>query len=147
MKRILNFLLLVFLSIVFSCEREYHSSMVDCDYCFSERPDSDNIVIYLTINSDFSKIPVTVYKGKIEDNHIVAYDTLTEAKSYIFLKIDEDYTLTALYKIKDKSVLVVDEDKFKARLSSCESKSSCWALIGGYYDVQLNDKFAKQLKE
>ena len=103
MKKIWMYLLLPTLFAVFSCEKENPYFSIDCDYCYDIKPDSGELVITLSLDDEYKYVPVTVYKGPIEDGVEAAFiDSVSQAdlydsKLYIWVKLDEYYSVTAEY--------------------------------------------------
>lgn len=127
--------------IVVSCEREYHSFIVDCDFCELEKPEYGELVISLTHLSVYPNVLVTIFKGNIEDNKIVeVIDSVNTDKLYVLVKLDEYYSVTAEYTSAEKKITVLDGDKINTKTIYDECGDKCYMIKGGYIDVTLKYK-------
>jgi len=88
--------------VIISCENISDES-VDCEtYDFSKcnttEPAEGKIFVKLTINSENTAVPLYIYKGKLEENNIIYYDTISSASFDTLLPVDNYYTVAAKYK-------------------------------------------------
>ena len=70
------------------CETEDWVLSVDCNECYGYVPDSANLIIYLTINQENPSVPITVYKGSLEEGNIEWRDTARTDEFYLFSALD-----------------------------------------------------------
>ena len=117
MRRYLRFgIILLSFALIGACE-DYLGPSVDCDDCFWEKPDSADLVIYLTINEQHPEVPIVLYRGDFDELKVDWVDTARESPFYIFSAMDQFYSVTAEYKVDGKTILAVDGDNMKAKFS------------------------------
>ncbi len=128
-------LLLILLIGINSCDKCDMKS-TDCSECYTIKPDTGELIIKLTINDENPKVPIVIYKNNIEDNDIEFTDTARSEDYYIDVPINKYYSVTARYKVNDKTIVAVDGDKIKTKkIYSCDEL--CWIIKGGYINVKL----------
>ena len=136
-----HFYLFIFLLtvILFSCERNTKFSLekFDCSDCYQIKPDSADLVVKVTINDENPWVPLVIYKGKIEDQLIDYIDTAICEDYYLWVKVDEYYSVEAKYKSGNKTIIAVDGDRIKAKKNSSECDETCYWIKGGYINVRL----------
>ncbi len=124
---------------ILSCKDTNNS--VDCssyDYsdCNTVEPFDGRLFINLSINSENPAVPITIYKGKLEDNDVILKDTVTTDKYDTLLPIDNYYTVTAKYKKGNTVIVAVDGDKIsKNKTKTCDS--TCWSVKTASVNVKL----------
>lgn len=130
--------LLVFVLIILagSCN-EYLGLTVDCDNCWGSKPDSDNLLIYLTVNQNHPEVPLVVYRGNFEDGVIDYIDTARESTYKLLSAVDQYYSVTAEYKVDGKTIIAVDGDEMKAKDATSSCEFECWIVVDGEFSLQL----------
>jgi hypothetical protein len=119
-----------------SCE-DNRGLVVDCSECYLNEPDSGDLVIYLTIESPYLRVPLTVYKDQIDDEHIEYIDTAYSSPYYIYVDLDEYYSVKAEYSTGTSTIYAVDGDKIKTRFVTESCEYDCWVITGGILNVKL----------
>jgi len=128
------------LFIILSCNDNSDDS-VDCSTynysdCNTREPFDGRIYINLSINSENPAVPITIYKGKLEENDVVLMDTATANKYDTLLPIDNYYTVTAKYKKGNTTIIAVDGGKIsKSKTKTCDS--ICWSVKTASVNVKL----------
>jgi hypothetical protein len=120
------------------CEPENLVWKLDCDDCVDFRPDSTELIIYLTVNQENNEIPVTVYEGSA-DGKIFSQDTVTEDEFYLMAAIGPSYTVKAEYRSGPKTILVFDEDKMRVSDYGDECGDPCFMIKGGIFNNKLKE--------
>jgi hypothetical protein len=116
---------------------------VNCAECYSEEPDSADLIVKLTFNELNDSIPLVFYRGKIEDGTVEWVDTATvqkypDGEYYLYSPVNEYYSVKAEYNSKGyNKVMAVDGDKLKTRKITGECDTDCWIIKGGKLDVRL----------
>lgn len=134
-----SFLLLGLLS----CGDEYFFDDVECSECYVPKPEYGPVTVTLTINSENSRIPIKIFKGKYEENFIKDYstaiiiDTITGTNYSVDLQVNEYYSVAAEYNLNGKKVVVVDGDKLKIYKVTDQCDETCWIYRGGDIDATL----------
>jgi len=110
---------------------------VSCDECYSPEPDSADLIVNLTIDAENQKVPLIVYKGKLEEGKIIFNDTVSETPVYIYAKINEYYSAKANYSVGAKKIVAFDGSKMINRIQSDLCDNQCWTIHGGKFDLEL----------
>lgn len=126
---------LALIPLLFLSSCNFHE--VDCETCYQIEPDSSDLVVYVTINKQNLKVPLVIYKGKREDNVVDWVDTAYDATYYLYVLLNEYYTVEATYKNGHKTIIAVDGDKIKKRTSYSDCDTTCYYITGGYVDCRL----------
>lgn len=119
------------------CEPEDMMLEVDCDECYSYKPDSANLIVRLTINSENDSVPLTFYRGPFEKGEIDWQDTATTGEFYLYSALDREYTVRAIYQSGEKTIVAFDSDKMVIRDAGEECGYPCYIVKGGIFDLQL----------
>jgi hypothetical protein len=137
MKRILKTgIIIAGLAFAGACE-EYLGPTIDCSECFREKPDSSELVIYLTVNDDHPEVPIVVYRGNVEDGQVDWIDTAREETYYLYSAVGQYYSVAAEYRVDGKTIVAIDGDKMKAKHVSEQCDHECWIVAGGYLKAEL----------
>ena len=122
-----------------SCEPEDWTFEVNCNDCFDYEPDSANIIVYLTRNSENDSVPITIYRGPFEDGEIDWQDTATGEEFRLYSAVDQEYTVRAEYKSGNKTIIAFDDDKMYVQDQGETCGSPCYMVKGGIFDLRLID--------
>jgi hypothetical protein len=129
-------IVLVMLTLVGSCS-EYLGLNVDCDNCWGFKPDSADLLIYLTINQDHPEVPIVIYRGNFEDGEVDFVDTAQNSTYTLYSAVDQYYSVTAEYKVDGKTIIAVDGDVMKAKDATSSCEFECWIITDGEFSLQL----------
>jgi hypothetical protein len=129
-------ILILILTSFISCENN-GALNVDCNECYGTEPDSGDLIIYLTIEDPYLKVPLTIYKDQVDDEYIEYQDTAYSSPYYLYVDLNEYYSVKAEYSIGTKTVYAVDGDKIKTRFVTETCDYDCWVITGGIIDVKL----------
>ena len=120
-----------------ACETEDWMLQVNCDDCYGYKPDSANLIVYLTIDSENDSVPLTFYRGNYEDGEIDWQDTATTTEFYLYSKMNKKYTVRATYRSGDKIIEAFDADEMHFRDAADECGSPCYIIKGGTFNLRL----------
>lgn len=120
-----------------ACEPENWSLQVDCGDCHEFKPDSANLIIYLTINAENDSVPLTFYRGDYEDGVIDWQDTATTEEFYLYSKMNSSYTVRATYRSGNRIIEAFDSDDMHIYNAGEECGSPCFIVKGGIFEVGL----------
>jgi len=134
------FLILAALPLFYSCDQDSFVFDVNCDECFIEKPDSADLIIYLTINEDNPYVPLRFYRGEVEENVVEWVDTAYSETFYLYSPVDEYYSLEAKYLRGSDTIVVVDGDKLKTNQVSDVCDTDCWIIRGGIMNARLRSE-------
>ena len=129
-------IVLVLLTLAGSCD-EYLGLTVDCDDCWGFKPDSADLLIYLTIGQDNPEVPIVIYRGNFEDGEVDFVDTARASTYTLYSAVDQYYSVTAEYKVDGKTIIAVDGDVMKAKDASSSCEFDCWIITDGKFSLQL----------
>jgi len=119
------------------CESEDWGFQVDCNDCYGYMPDSANLIIYVTIDTENDSVPLTFYRGDYEDEEIDWQDTATSEEFYLYSEMNREYTVAAEYKSGGKTIIAFDKDEMFLYDGASECGSPCYIVKGGILDVKL----------
>lgn len=124
-----------------SCERDvpYGPTDIDCNDCYTTRPEWGPLNVVMTINDENPFVPLVVYRGDFNDNNIEYVDTSYWADYWVDVPVDKEYSIVAKYKKGDEIIKVVDASKLKVKYTSTDCQEPCYYFSGGYLDVRLRD--------
>jgi hypothetical protein len=122
--------------IAFACN-EYLGLTVNCDECYYPEPDSADLTIYLTINENHPEVPIVLYRGDVENGQEDWIDTARETPYRLYSAVNQFYSVTAEYKVDEKTIVVIDGDELKPKHVSDACDYECWVLAGGVLNAEL----------
>ncbi|HPB26503.1 MAG TPA: hypothetical protein PLB59_05160 [Bacteroidales bacterium] len=132
---------LLWLFLLPGCESNYISSPEDClnyDYtdCNTSEPSVVPLHIKLSINSENPVVPITIFRGKLENNNIILSDTVNSSSCTFWVAPDNYYTVEARYRSGNNMIYAYDGDNVKKiRNQVCDSV--CWTYQEGNVNVEL----------
>ena len=129
-------IILVLLTLAGSCN-EYLGISVDCDDCWGFKPDSADLLIYLTIDQENPEVPIVIYRGNFEDGEVDFLDTARQSTYTLYSAIDQYYSVTAEYKVDGKTIIAVDGDVMKAKNATSSCDFECWIITDGEFSLEL----------
>ncbi|MBN1413875.1 MAG: hypothetical protein JW973_02140 [Bacteroidales bacterium] len=141
--------LFILVVIALACNEKMFTGSVDCDKCYSEKPEVEKLFVYLTFNEDIDEIPLVLYKGDIEDNHIDYIDTAWAANGnpyWVMVEVEQDYSIRAEYRLARKTIYAVDETRLQVKHVSdvevCDVE--CWVVEDNTMSLELKDDFMEK---
>jgi len=130
--------ILVILGHLVSCEPEDWLFNVDCNECFSFRPDSASLIVYVTINAENDSVPLTFYRN--DRNGVIDWqDTATTEEFYLSAEVDAIYTVEARYRSGNETIIAYDSDKMTLSDFGADCGDPCYIVRGGIFELQLID--------
>jgi len=120
-----------------ACEPEDWMLSVDCQDCNSYKPDSADLIVYLSIDAVNDSVPLTFYRGSYEEGTIDWKDTATSDEFYLYSKMDASYTVRATYRSGDRIIEAFDADHMHLYNAGEECGSPCYIVKGGILDLRL----------
>ena len=112
---------------------------VKCSDCNSNKPDSADIKMVFTINSENPIVPLVVYKGKVEDSIVEWIDTTKSETLYLYVQLDQYYSVVAKYKSGSRTIYAVDGCKITARNEADACNEECYIVVNNELDVRLKE--------
>jgi hypothetical protein len=123
--------------LITDCDEKIFTESVNCDECYTLKPDSVNLIIDLTLNKQYSEIPVLLYKGNIPSGEFIDTFYFSISPGNIWVKADETYSAKAIYKSDERTVFVVDGAKQKLKRVTDVCSDPCWVADGVELDLVL----------
>ena len=109
------------------CEEKVFTWDVDCDECYTIKPDSVDLIIRWTKNEDYVEIPVVLFRGKVDQGVLIDTFFCFEDPAYIWVDAEAEYSAKAIYESVDRTVIVVDGTKQKLKtVSEACGEEPCW---------------------
>lgn len=121
---------------ILSCNDKIFTWDVDCEECYSEKPDSVDLIIHWTKNSEFDEIPILLYKGTTGGEFIDTF-YLFGNPAYVWVKAEQEYAIKAIYETNDRTVIVVDGTKQKLKRVTDYCDYDCWVIVNEELDIKL----------
>ena len=121
-----------------SCDKSTING-TNCLDCAPSEPDTAQIYLRVTINTENQNVPIVVYLESFNPknkNKIVLQDTAYEGSIYLLVPTNHFYSVEAKYKSGDKIVYAIDGGEFQTQQQGACDKV-CWQVIGGSYDLRL----------
>lgn len=136
-KHAILFLGIIIIAFQFACTDKVFTFDVDCNECYSEQPDSVDLIIHWTKNSNFQEIPILLYKGPIAQGEFIDTFFLFGNPAYIWVKSDEEYSIKGIYETGERTVMVVDGTRQKNKRVTDYCDYDCWVIIDEELDIEL----------
>jgi len=137
----LTLTLIFLLFIAESCNEKLYTGDVDCNECYTEEPEDADLIIDLTINSQYYRVPVIVYKGDVEDNKIIAIDTVDYSPFIVYVPVNEKYSVKAEYIKGESTLFVINGTKLKVLSVSNACDEACYVIKGESLDARIKKGF------
>lgn len=135
MRRLLTYSIIFSLLMLATCKQ---FPVVNCDECYSNKPDSADLHVKVTVNAENPKVYLTFYRGKVEDKVVEWVDSTTNENFYLLVKVEQYYSVEARYKSGNKTIIAVDGGKINTQLETDACNDNCYILTGGELDVRLH---------
>lgn len=124
-----------------SCGEKLFTGDVNCDECYTDKPDYVYLEINATLNGENPAVPFVVYRGIVEDDQVEFADTLYESPYYLNVKADNMYSVKAIYKKSDATLYAIDGTKPRILLASGVCDSDCYVIKDVTLDVRIKKEF------
>lgn len=123
-----------------TCEERPYLGFVDCNQCYSPKPEECLLSIDLTLPETGRGVPLVIYRGDVEDGQVERIDTSYLTPYAHWVSFGQEYSVRAEYFVNNATVFVIDGTKPELRVSDdCEEK--CWVVVNTKIDARLNDRF------
>ncbi len=137
----LTLVVLILLILTGSCEEKVYTGDVNCDECYTEKPQYADLIINLTIENRFGDVVVDVFEGELENNQVVATDTVYYSPFYAYVKANKKYAVRATYRKGTKTLSVIDGTKLKVMLVRGECDEDCYVIEGESLDATIRKEY------
>ena len=137
----LAILLVMIMAFSGSCGEKIYTGDVDCNECYTEKPDSVDLIIEVTLSGEYPEVPIVVYRGEIEDNQVEYTDTVYENPYYLYVQADRQYSVKAKYEKENKTLYVVDGTKPKVLKVTDACDTECYVIEDADLDVRIKKDY------
>jgi hypothetical protein len=139
LKKYFIFIFIFSLAMFFgSCQDKTFTGTVNCNECYSPKPDSAQLILHITLNNQFSSIPVVIYKGNIDTGLLIdTFDCYTDPVNDIWVEADNKYSAKAIYGTAKDTIMVVDGTEMKFQKVTGQCNSDCWVINGNELNLKL----------
>ncbi len=127
--------------LLISCGEKIFTGDVDCNNCYTEKPDFADLVIDLSINSKYPAVPVIIYTGDVEGNNVLITDTAYVSPYYAYVKVGRKYSVKAEYKSPEKTIYTVNGTRLKTLTVTDACDQSCYVIENEEIDARLKKDF------
>ncbi|MBN2813565.1 MAG: hypothetical protein JXQ80_05770 [Bacteroidales bacterium] len=138
--QVLMLLLLALIAAV-ACNEKIYTGDVNCDECYTEKPEKADLVLEVTLNNIFTVVPIEVFEGEVEDNQLVYSDTAYASPFFVYVPANKKYTVKATYRKDEKTLHVINTTKLKVLLVTDACDENCYVIENENVDVQIKDEF------
>jgi hypothetical protein len=112
---------------------------VKCSECTSLEPDSADLKMLFTINAENPKVPLVVYKGKVEEGNVEWTDTTNNETLYLYVQMNQFYSVVAKYKSGTHTIYAVDGDKIRTVNETDNCNQECYIVTNNELDIRLKE--------
>ena len=124
-----------------SCGEKIFTADVNCSDCFSPEPDSVDLVVDLTINNEFTAVPLVIYRGDVEDNQVDYIDTAYASPYHLPVAVGKKYSVKAKYRRSGRILYAVDGTKIKVLLVTGTCDQDCYVIRNDRVNLQIRKNF------
>ena len=137
MGHIQKLLLLLFIVILFSCEKQ--GLIVKCADCTTDIPVNINLNVKLDDGYNSSPTVINVYEGNLEDSVLYSsfIPTDTQTQAIIPVTLNKKYTVTATYHIADNYYIAIDSATPRVRYDKTQCDDPCYFVYDKDIDLRL----------
>jgi hypothetical protein len=133
---------IILLLLLSACGEKLFTGDVNCSECYSPKPDSLDLIIDLSIDDEFKKVPLVIYRGDVEDNQIEYIDTAYASPYRLYVAVGTKYSVKAKYRKADSTVLyAVDGTTIKILLVTATCDVDCYVIKNDRMNVKIRRKF------
>lgn len=132
---ILIFIIFISVLIPYSCEDS--TFIVDCDKCYKSISQDVNLELKITIDESNQYVPITLYRGKIDNGEIILEDTTSLTNYYKSVVVGQYYSAVARYTHNGRVIYVVDGRELKIKLEKSACNEACYTIHGSVLDLRI----------
>jgi hypothetical protein len=134
---------ILFLVLTFSgsCDEKIYTGNVNCDECYTEKPEQVDLIIEVTLSGEYPAVPIVVYRDEMEKNQVEHSDTVYENPYYLYVKAGREYSVVARYEKTDKTLYVVDGTKPRVLKVTDACETECYVIEDVDMDVRIKKEF------
>ena len=127
-------LLAVMITTLISCDPYSDWDLPGGNPCYVEKPEFGQIIIRVTLNDTISEVPVSIYRGKTDQNEVLLQDTLRQEIVYFDAPVNERYAVEARYFSSNQEIIAVDG----GRLYIYEDTENCDVGRWRIHDLKID---------
>jgi hypothetical protein len=127
----------VFITGLSGCQEKIFTDDVDCSECYTDKPDSAVLYIDVTINDKYKAVPLILYREEFEKDMEDYVDTTDIGDYWVWVAIDQKYSVKVEYAYNSDTIYVVDATRIKAKRVSDKCDEVCWVVVQDRIDARL----------
>ena len=136
MNRSVRNILFPVILLLLSCEKQ--DTFLSCSDCTATEP----AVVKITVNVDPFEPPdlpteIRVYQGELEDSILLQKIISQNGPIEVSVYINKKYTVTATYRIKERTYIAIDSTTPKVGLESKRCDNPCYYPYNNSVDLRL----------
>lgn len=127
-----------FLLVVTPISCEDSILIVDCDKCYTDLTNKYSLEIKITFDEENSAVPITIYRGNIDDGIVISEDTAYANPYYsIDVEFGHKYSAIAKYSHKGRVIYAVDGRELRKKYEKSSCDEPCYVIKGDVLDLRL----------
>jgi hypothetical protein len=136
-----SFIIAVLVVIASACDEKIFTGNIDCNDCDIVKPEMADLVVDLTISNKYPAVPVVIYEGDAEKNDIVFTDTAFATPYYLYVPVNQKYSVRAEYRDGDQVIFAIDGTNLKVLSVTDACDARCYVIENENMDVRLKKEF------
>jgi hypothetical protein len=111
---------------------------IDCNKCYDSLEDKISLELKLTIDSENIFVPITFYRGNVDNGEIISRDTANSSSYYTQeVEYGKNYSAIAEYSHQGRVIYVVDGKELRKKLDKNSCSNPCYIIQGDVLDLRL----------
>lgn len=131
------YIFLVLILALTACQEKIFTGNVNCDECYTDKPDSAALYIDVTINDKYPVVPLKLYRGDFENGQVDYVDTTAISDYWVWVAVDQSYSVKVEYTWNSDTIYVVDAARIKLKRVSEACDEVCWVIAEDKIDATL----------
>lgn len=111
---------------------------LNCNECYTDYPNYEELKASITINEENEGVPITVYYGPYERDNVAFRDTAWNDVIYLWVETEVNFTIKADYKKNGRPYYVLDGAKLKVRKDTENCDYPCYYATGKSIDLRMH---------
>lgn len=135
-----TYIFLILILVLSGCQEKIFTGNVNCDECYTDKPDSAALYIDVTINDKYKAVPLVIYNGEVENDQVEWIDTTHISDYWVWVAVDRYYSVKVEYASDKDTIYVIDATKIKKKRVSDACDDACWVIVDKKIDATIKFK-------